>query len=91
MTYHLVCLTTYFHYLLPTVSAVFLPPFYVYIPLDFHRFTIKFARSIPTLQSLHIQMQSLPNAPPPRHAPQAAARLNGRARTFIPAMSTITA
>jgi hypothetical protein len=29
--------------------------------------------------------------PPPQHAPQAAARLNGRARTFVTAMSTITA
>ncbi|OCK86576.1 uncharacterized protein K441DRAFT_43777 [Cenococcum geophilum 1.58] len=38
---HYQCLTTCFHYLLPTVSAVFLLPFHVYIPLDFHRFTIK--------------------------------------------------
>ena len=29
--------------------------------------------------------------PPPWHAPQAAARLNGRAHTFVTAMSTITA
>ena len=36
-------------------------------------------------------MQCLPNAPSPRHAPQAAARLNGRAHTFVTAMSTITA
>ena len=45
----------------------------------------------PILLVKAIQMQCLPNAPLPQHAPQAAARLNGRVRTFVTAILTITA
>ena len=50
---HYLCLTTCFHYLLPTVSAVFWHLSHVHIPLDFHRFTIKSLVQFHTLQSLH--------------------------------------
>jgi len=39
----------------------------------------------PILLVKAIQMQCLPNTPPPLHAPQAAARLNEGARTFVTA------
>ena len=46
---------------------------------------------VPILLVKAIQMQCLPNTPPPRHSPQAAARLNEGAYTFVTATLINTA
>ena len=82
---HYLCLTTYFHYLLPTVSAVFWHLSHVYIPLGFHRFTIKLLGQFPHTAKLTSNVVTISLHAHMLWQPKTRVPLEGSQRSFMDA------